>query len=148
MSGLTAAIRRARETGDFGPLAEVVPYARFLGITAETTDGDLLGRLRYADHLVGNPLLPALHGGAIGALLESTAIFKLLASSDVDDAPKTISVTIEYLRSAGPSDTLARAVITRQGRRVASVHVIAWQDDAARPVARANAQFLLPGGTT
>jgi uncharacterized protein (TIGR00369 family) len=140
---LRDALAAVRETGDFTALQEVIPYARFMGITAELVDGDVVGRMRYADHLVGNPTVPTLHGGTLGALMESTAIFKLLWQGETTGVPKTINITVEYLRGARPEDVFARAEFTRHGRRVANVRVFAYQDDPERPAAVATAHFLL-----
>lgn len=136
-------VHEARKTGDFGPVLDAIPYARFLGIEVDTSSGEVLSTLRYSDHLIGNPHLPALHGGTIGALLESTAIFKLLWEADTLRVPKTINITVEFLRSGKPVDTFARAEFTRQGRRVANVRVMAWQEDRDKPIAAATAHFLL-----
>jgi uncharacterized protein (TIGR00369 family) len=140
---LREAIAAVRETGDFTPIQEAIPYARFMGITADLVDGDVVGRMRYSDHLVGNPTVPALHGGTLGALMESTAIFKLLWQGETSGVPKTINITVEYLRGARPEDVFARAEFTRHGRRVANVRVFAYQDDPERPAAVATAHFLL-----
>lgn len=140
---LRDAVTAVRETGDFTAMQQVIPYARFMGITAELIDGDVVGRMQYSDHLVGNASVPALHGGTLGALMESTAIFKLLWHGETTAVPKTINITVEYLRSARAEDVFARAVFTRHGRRVANVRVFAFQDDPERPVAVATAHFLL-----
>jgi uncharacterized protein (TIGR00369 family) len=140
---LRDALASVRETGDFTAIQEAIPYARFMGITAELVDGDVVGRMRYSDHLVGNPTIPALHGGTLGALMESTAIFKLLWDGETTAVPKTINITVEYLRSARAEDVFARAEFTRHGRRVANVRVFAYQDDPERPAAVATAHFLL-----
>ena len=140
---LRDAVAALRENGDFAPLQEAIPYARFMGISAELVDGDVLGRMRYSDHLVGNANVPALHGGTLGALMESTAIFKLLWQGETSAVPKTINITVEYLRGARPQDVFARAEFTRRGRRVANVRVFAYQDDPDKPVAVATAHFLL-----
>ena len=140
---LRDAVTAVRETGDFTEIQELIPYARFMGITAELIDDEVVGRMRYSDHLVGNAAVPALHGGTLGALMESTAIFKLLWHGETTAVPKTINITVEYLRGAGPEDVYARAEFTRHGRRVANVRVFAYQDDPARPVAVATAHFLL-----
>lgn len=55
--------------------------------------------------------------------------------------PKTISITVDYLRSARPTDTFVRAEVVRHGRRVATVRSLAWQDDPTKPVATANVQL-------
>ena len=57
--------------------------------------------------------------------------------------PKTITLTVDYLRSGAPVDTHARSIVTRHGRRVANVRVEAWQADRAAPVATAHAIFLV-----
>lgn len=137
------AVMAVRRTGDFTALQESIPYARFMGITAEVVGGDVIGRMRYSDHLVGNASVPALHGGTLGALMESTAIFKLLWHGETTALPKTINITVEYLRSAGAADVVARAEFTRRGRRVANVRVFAWQGNPESPVAVATAHFLL-----
>jgi uncharacterized protein (TIGR00369 family) len=140
---LRDAVTAVRETGDFTAMQQVIPYSRFMGITAELIDGDVVGRMQYSDHLVGNASVPALHGGTLGALMESTAIFKLLWRGETTAVPKTINITVEYLRSARAEDVFARAVFTRHGRRVANVRVFAFQEDPERPVAVATAHFLL-----
>ena len=57
--------------------------------------------------------------------------------------PKTIDITIEYLRSAAPRDMYARATVRKLGRRVANVQVEAWQETRAKPVAGMTGHFLL-----
>lgn len=139
-------VAAAKASGDVSRLVDRVPYARFMGIGMVHVDGELLGRLTFADHLIGNPMLPAIHGGVIAALLESTAIFQLMWETEAIVLPKTITLTTDYLRPGRAQDTWARGVLTRQGRRVANVRVEAWQDDRARPIAVASAHFLLKAG--
>ncbi len=143
---LVELIAEAKQTNQPGRLTEIVPYARFMGLSMRHVAGELLGHLTYSNTLVGNPALPALHGGALGALLESTAIFQLLWEAETIVLPKTISITIEYLRSGRPLDTWAKGTLTRQGRRVANVRVESWQEDRQRPIAIAHAHFLIMPG--
>ena len=120
-----------------------VPYVRFLGMRVELAGDEMTTVLPFAQHLVGNPMLPALHGGVIGAFLEMTALAQLALAQPGRRVPKTIDVTVEYLRSAGPKDTYARAILRKVGRRVANVQVEAWQDSRAKPVAGMTGHFLL-----
>jgi uncharacterized protein (TIGR00369 family) len=136
-------IREAREAGDPNRLLTVVPYARFLGLSAALADGELRCTMRFSDHLVGDSSLPALHGGTTAALLESAAIFTVLWSAETDRLPKTINLTVDYLRSGRARDTVAAATIEKAGRRVVNVRAVAWQDDRAAPIASATAHFLL-----
>jgi uncharacterized protein (TIGR00369 family) len=122
---------------------DAIPYARFLGVAVERVNGALECVLPFRHELVGNPILPAIHGGVIGAFLELTATLQVIDESSTNRVPKPINFAIDYLRSAGPTATRARADIFKFGRRVAVVHVVAWQDDPARPVASGNGKFLV-----
>lgn len=134
-----------RSTEEVRALLDAIPYCTFLGITvADGTDGGIVARLRFGEHIVGNAALPAIHGGVIGAFLETAAIVELLRISPADGTlPKPVDLTIAYLRSARAVDTLARTIVTKHGRRVVNVRVEAWQDDPARPIATAQGHFLV-----
>lgn len=136
-------LAEAKRAGDYQAFMDAIPYARFLGLSGAMIGDELVTTMRYGDHLIGNPALPALHGGTLGALLESAAIFELLWRAETIVLPKTITLTIDYLKPARPIDTHARGVITRNTRRVASVRMEAWQDDPAAPVAAAHVHFLV-----
>jgi acyl-coenzyme A thioesterase PaaI-like protein len=153
---LEECLAEAKRCGDPQRLLDAVPYSRLLGLSARLEarldaaardpiagEVELITTMRFADHLIGNPALPALHGGSLGALLESAAVFELLWRAETIVLPKTITITIDYLRSGGPIDTHARGIVTRHGRRVANVHVEAWQADRGVPVATAHAIFLV-----
>jgi uncharacterized protein (TIGR00369 family) len=122
---------------------DAIPYARFLGVEVERTKGALECVLPFREEIIGNVMLPAIHGGVIGAFLELTALLRLIDESGTDRVAKPINFAIDYLRSAGPATTRARADIFKLGRRVAVVHVVAWQDNPSRPVASGNGKFLL-----
>jgi acyl-coenzyme A thioesterase PaaI-like protein len=141
-------VRLAKETGDVAALVAAIPYLRFLGISADTASGELIGKMTYSDPLIGNASLPALHGGAIGALLESTAIMQALWESDTTALPKIVTITVDFLRSGRPVDTFAKGVFTKQGRRIVNIGVEAWQEDRSRPIARAQAIFLVDDVST
>ena len=144
MSGsLIKRLAEARSRGDVGRLAEAIPYAKWMRIAPENTTGELLTRMRYHETLIGNTHLPAIHGGTLGAMLEMAAIFHLLWESESQTVPKIVNITVDYLRSARPVDVIACAKVTKQGRRMVNVYAEAWQDDRAKPVATANAHFLI-----
>jgi acyl-coenzyme A thioesterase PaaI-like protein len=143
-------------------LVHGVPYIQFLGIEFDRRGDELTAVLPFDEKLIGNPLLPALHGGVTAAFLEVTAVIELswsvlweeMESGRIDPAalrpetlprmPKTIDFTVDYLRSGLPRDAYARARVNRSGRRYASVHVEAWQDNRARLFAQATGHFLMP----
>lgn len=120
-----------------------VPYARFLGLRALVSGDELTMVMPFSDHLIGNPMLPALHGGATAAMLELTATAQLAWLHPRLRLPRPINVTVAYLRSGRPVDTFARAHVTKAGRRIANVTAEAWQDQRGRPIAALTAHFLL-----
>ncbi|MCI4661163.1 MAG: PaaI family thioesterase [Neomegalonema sp.] len=144
-------------------LARTVPYHQFLGVEFERLGDELTARLRFDPKIIGNPMLPALHGGATGSFLEMTAIMQLawdrvweqielgaatrqqIEGGVFPPMPRTIDITVDYLRSGRARDAYARAVVAKRGRRVANVRVEAWQDERSRPFAAAHGHFLLPG---
>jgi len=120
-----------------------VPYIRFLGMRAELAGDELTGVLPFSPHLIGNTMLPALHGGVIGAFLEMTALAQLAVTQSTPRVHKTIDVTIEYLRPGRALTTYARADLRKVGRRIANVHVEAWQEARSQPVAALRGHFML-----
>ena len=148
---------KQRREGLLRALVDAVPYIGFLGIQFDRRGDELTAVLPYHDSLIGNPMLPALHGGATAGFLEIAAMIELSWSSLWDGVeaqgalpegplrlPKTIDFTIDYLRPGLPRDAYARARVNRFGRRYASVHVEAWQDNRARLFAQATGHFLMP----
>lgn len=121
-----------------------IPYARLLNLQLEETPSGLVCVMPFQRDIVGNPALPAVHGGVVGAFLEMTALLHLVEhASEGGRIARPINFSIDYLRSAGPRDTRGRAEIVKHGRRIANVRVLAWQDDPDKPVAAGIGNFLL-----
>ena len=120
-----------------------IPYARFLGVRMELHGDEMTAILPFAEHIIGNPTLPALHGGVIGAFMEMTAVLQLSILEAQQRQPRPVDVNIDYLRSGRPQDTYARALIKKAGRRIANVQVEAWQESRRAPIAALHGHFLL-----
>lgn len=152
---------KQRRDGALRTLLSGVPYIQYLGIQFDRRGDELTAILPFDEKLIGNPSLPALHGGVTAAFLEVAAIIELswsilweemeagkLDPSAIADRPlrlpKTIDFTVDYLRTGLPRDAYARARVNRSGRRYASVHVEAWQDNRARLFAQGTGHFLMP----
>lgn len=143
-------------------LTEAVPYNRFLGVRFDRLGDELTARLPFDEKIVGNPFLPAIHGGVTGAFLEIAALMQLtwdralvimneggaaaerILAGQFPPIPKTVDITIDYLRSGRPRETFARARVHKAGRRVVNLHVEAWQDERDRPIAALRGNFLMP----
>lgn len=143
MSRLMDLAVEAREVNEPQRLCDMVPYAGLLGIACrEVEAGSLLFELPFKDDNVGNTMLPALHGGVIGAFMEHAAVTQLLWNRETTSLPKLIDFSIDYLRPGKPELLFARCRVWRQGSRVANVAVESWQD-SERTVATARMHFLL-----
>ncbi len=79
-----------------------IPYARFLGMTVRLTGDEMTALLPFSPHLVGNTLLPALHGGVLGAFLEMTALAQLSIQEPLRRQPRTIDIPSTTCARAGP----------------------------------------------
>ncbi len=155
-----ATVKRRRDAA-LAAIVGQIPYIKFLNVSFDRHGDELTATMAYHDDLIGNPMLPALHGGATASFLEVTAIVGLtwvsqweqIEQGELDlealqggaiSLPKTIDFTVDYLRSGLPRDAYARAVVNRSGRRYASVHVEGWQDNRDRLFAQATGHFLMP----
>jgi uncharacterized protein (TIGR00369 family) len=136
-------IAQARRQADVGLLVAAVPYAAFIGLEAELSDGRLVTRLPFAARNLGNPDLPALHGGVVAAFLELTGAFELLWAIDSVTLPRTINITVDYLRPARAETLHAHGIITKLGRQVVNVRIEAWHQSPEKPVAHGHAHFLI-----
>ncbi|MGJ4918271.1 PaaI family thioesterase [Bradyrhizobium sp. HKCCYLRH2060] len=122
-----------------GPFA-TSPFARCLGIRLAENETLMMP---FSQQIIGNPVLPAIHGGMTGAFLETAAIITVMRELGASAPPKPIGLTINYLRSGRALDSIASASIVKQGRRVVAFEARAWQDDDAKPIATAFGHFML-----
>ncbi|MEQ8484186.1 MAG: PaaI family thioesterase [Pseudomonadales bacterium] len=140
---LLSELRAEGRGQDMAAVVAAIPYARFLGIEIDRKGNEITTIMPFKDALVGNVMLPALHGGVIGAFLEITAVIQLLFDTSCERLPKTIDLSVDYLRSGRPLPTYGRAIVTRHGRRVANVRSEIWQEERGRPIGVSHGHFLL-----
>jgi acyl-coenzyme A thioesterase PaaI-like protein len=143
MSDFKQQLQDAHEKGDYAPLLQLIPYAGLIGVECSRVGDDLLFRLPANKDNIGNPLLPAIHGGVIAGFMELSAALHLLIATGSPGVPKIIDFSLDYLRAGQFRDTWARCQVCRQGRRVANVAITAWQTTEGEPIATARAHFKL-----
>lgn len=136
-------LQQSHETGNYLPLIEKIPYARMLGIEVLRLGDELTFHLPSNKDNIGNPVLPALHGGALAGFMELSAMLHLMVSMNSSNFPKIIDFSVDYLRASLLKDTYAACQVWRQGRRVGNVAITAWQTRSSEPVATARAHFKL-----
>ncbi|KQP13159.1 PaaI family thioesterase [Pseudorhodoferax sp. Leaf267] len=121
-----------------------IPYADYLGIRLAEQGARPVFRLPFQHRLIGNPQLPALHGGVVAGFAETAATLHLIRAIGGAKFPKCVDFSIDYLRSGRPEDTYASCEVVRLGGRVALVQVRCWQGRGpALPITVARGHFLL-----
>lgn len=120
-----------------------VPFFRFLNFAIlDIGEFHAQAEMTFATRHIGNPVMEHYHGGIIASFMEATAA--IAVKPDFADVPaKPINLTVDYLRPGVKGPLLARATVTRKGRRIASVSAMAWQTDRDKPVAEGLYHFLL-----
>ncbi len=145
MSTLQHVITEALESGDYSDLINRIPYARTLGVECHRFGDDVIFSLPARESNLGNPILPAVHGGVIGGFMELSAVLYLMMAQPGPELPRIVDFSIDYLRAGLHKDTFVACELTRQGNRVANVIVHAWQSSRQKPIALARAHFLMNG---
>ena len=120
-----------------------MPMVETLGMRCEVMGDEMTAILPFRENLIGNITIRALHGGAIATFLEVTAMAQLFLATELVRPPRTINLTVDYLRQGKAEDLYARATITKLGRRMASVRAEAWQSERSKPVSAVLAHFLV-----
>jgi len=136
-------LRQAQQNGDYQALIDNIPYACLIGMSFRLFGKEVVFHLPKNDDNIGNPILPAIHGGVIGGFMEMSASLQLMMNMDTVAIPKMIDFSLDYLRAGRHQDTFAECQVWRQGSRVANVAITAWQTERANPIATARAHFLL-----
>lgn len=136
-------LQQAHERGNYEALLNLIPYARLIGIECTRLGDELLFRMPANKDNIGNPILPAIHGGVIAGFMELSAALHLLVFTGSAGVPKIIDFSLDYLRAGQYRDTYAKCQVWRQGRRVANVAITAWQSTQSEPIATARAHFKI-----
>ncbi len=137
-------LKQANESHNYQDVVNAIPYAKLIGLEFERFGNDVIFKLPNKLDNIGNPVLPAVHGGVVGGFMEMSAIIHLAMVMDTPTLPKIVDFSLDYLRAArGGRYTYAECQVVRQGSRVANVTINAWQTRREEAVATARAHFLL-----
>lgn len=136
-------LTQCRTSNDYSALVGAVPYARLLGIGCIKIGDDVVFTLPALRDNIGNPTLPAIHGGVLGGFIEHSAILQVIMAMEEPRFPKVVDLSLDYLSAGHFRDSFAECRILRMGRRLANVSVLVWQTSKNEPVASARAHLLL-----
>lgn len=136
-------LHKARDNREYARFINQIPYARLIGMSCIPVGASLLFTLPPNPDNVGNPSLPALHGGVIAGFMEMSAALHMLLIQNATTVPKVVDFAIDYLRPGRLQESYAECEIIRQGKKIVNVSIIAWQDHKQQPIATARAHLLL-----
>jgi uncharacterized protein (TIGR00369 family) len=140
---MTTLMADAIKQQDFVKLASQIPYAQLIGIHCIPIGEHFIFKLPKHEGNLGNPSLPAIHGGVIGGFMETAGILHVMMNTGLEKVPKVVDFSIDYLRPGRDVDSFAICDVVRQGRKIANVTISAWQTRQEQPIATARAHFLL-----
>lgn len=143
-SQISKSVIAARQAKKPQMILDLIPYSSFIGAQAKVENEGVIYWLERRASNIGNPSLPAIHGGVIGGFLELSAAIEILYVLDVIAVPKVVDFSLDYLRPGRYKTIYANCTVLRQGKKLVNVSATAWQDDPARPIATARCHFLLP----
>lgn len=111
---------------------EGIPFNQVLGLKiGHIRRGDVSLIMPFKPTLIGNPMVPALHGGTLSAMADAAGGAAVFSALPLGDSVSTIDLRIDYLRPAAPVDSWAEAKIVRLGGRVGVARISVWQEHAA-----------------
>lgn len=116
------------------------PFHRWLGVTAtHASAGRAVLRLPPNPEFVGNPFVPAVHGGIISALVDLAGGAALFVA--LQFPTPTIDMRIDFLRPAIAGKALeADATVLKCGQTTALVDIVVTDEDG-RHVASGRATY-------
>ena len=105
------------------------PFHQWMGVTATAVEeGRVVLRIPPNEDFVGNPFVPAVHGGIVAALIDLAGGAALFAK--LQFPTPTIDMRVDYLRPAFAGRPLnAEARVKSLGRTVAFVDIDVTDDD-------------------
>lgn len=105
-----------------------IPFHEANGIEmVEVTDEYARTRWPFDESLVGNPEVPALHGGVVSALADLTGAAPFVGA--LGRYTPTIDLRVDYLSHAGPTDLVGEATVERRGDTVGVASMVVRSGD-------------------
>lgn len=143
LDAVNVVLESARKDASPQQILDFIPYSSFIGAQAKMDGVQVLYWLEKRASNIGNPSLPAIHGGVIGGFLELSAAVEILYTLNVGTVPKVVDFSLDYLRPGRYKTIYASCTVLRQGKKVVNVTASAWQDSPDKLIATARCHFLV-----
>ena len=114
-----------------------IPFNELLGLRCrEIRSGSVRVELPFRPELIGNPEIPALHGGVLSATLDTTGGLAVWSQARPADRVSTIDLRVDFLRPGRAEPVIAVARVLQLGNRVGVAELRAFHPgDEDRPIA-------------
>jgi uncharacterized protein (TIGR00369 family) len=100
-------------------MEQLIPYNRHLGIkVGALRPGFARLELPFRAEFIGNPLLPAIHGGVLSMLIDTCGGAAVWTQITIHDRVSTVDLRVDYLRPGPPRDLACEGTVLRTGNRV------------------------------
>jgi uncharacterized protein (TIGR00369 family) len=109
----------------------VIPFSKFLGMRVVTIESGLaVVEIPFRAELIGNPLVPSLHGGVVSSLLDTCGGVAVWSQIGRSDRISTVDLRVDYLRPGRPELLIGRGCVVRLGNRVGVAELAAYHAGA------------------
>lgn len=99
---------------------EFIPFNKWLGMKIENMErGHVTASIPWRPEIIGDPTVPALHGGVIGAVADATggiAVWTTLENPA--SRVSTVDMRVDYLRPGKQEKLIAVGHVVRTGARL------------------------------
>ena len=118
---------------------EGIPFNRALGMKVDALEeGHIRLRIEPSPDHVGNPFLPALHGGVISTLADAAGGLAVFSTLEPTQGCSTVDLRVDFIRRGDPARTLVcETKVVRAGNRVAVTDSTVFQGEEIVATARA-----------
>lgn len=122
-----------------------LPHVNFLGITFEgVEDNQVMLRMPYSEHIVGNPETGIIHGGSITTLLDTCCGFAMSWARGKIEPNPTLDLRIDHMTAASAKkDIIAKAEAYRVTPSIVFIRGVALEEGSDTILAHAVATFMI-----
>jgi len=96
-----------------------VPFNRYLGLELDSIEeGRAVMVLPFREEFIGDPFRPALHGGVVSTLIDTTGGAAVWSGAEPSDRVSTVDLRVDFLRPGPLEDLACEAKVVRLGNHV------------------------------
>lgn len=126
-------------------LINAIPHSRALGVQVQSVESEAVEvMLPYREDWIGDAVLGLIHPGVTTSLVDGAFGLAVLARLGKMRSLATLDLRMDYQRPAVKEQALfCRAECYRTTPHIAFARATVWQSDISKPVAIAQAAFML-----